>query len=102
MLAKPTHNAAEVTEKIVINLFSCIGFVWQGFGSWGATGVASVGSCQKLPLCPTEPVPAGSKTDLLLAKTKPVSNGGSASVITNLRRKEKTCVLAFCSRRREE
>ena len=23
----------------------CIGFVWQGFGSWGATRVASVRSC---------------------------------------------------------
>jgi len=33
----------------------CIGFVWQGFGSRGATGMASL---------PIEPVPASSKGDL--------------------------------------
>jgi len=48
--------------------------------------VASVGSCKKLPSCPTEPTPAGSKTDALLAKAKPVSDSGSASGITYLRR----------------
>ena len=62
----------------------CVGFVWQGFGSGGATGVASVRSCQKLPLCLTEPMPAGSKTDPPLAKAKPIS----ASVITYLRRRK--------------
>ena len=70
-----------------MDLFSlCIGFAWQGFGSGGATGMASVRSCQKLPLCPTEPMPAGSKTDPPLAKAEPISDGGSASVITYLRR----------------
>jgi len=64
------------------------GFVWQGSGSKGATGVASVRSCQKLPQCSMEPVPAGSKTDLLLVKAEPISDGGSASVITYLRRKK--------------
>lgn len=37
----------------------------------------SVGVCEMLPeasLCPTEPVPGGSKIDLLLAKAKPISN----------------------------
>ena len=52
--------------------------------------MASVRSCEKLPPCLVEPVPAGSKTDLLLAKAKPISDGGSASVITYLRR-GKTC-----------
>ena len=32
---------------------------------------------------------AGSKTDLLLAKAEPISNSGSASGITDLRRGEK-------------
>ena len=59
-----------------------IGFAWQGFGSGRATGVASVRSCQKLPPCLTEPMPAGSKTDPLLAKAEPISNGGSTSGIT--------------------
>ena len=68
---------------------TCVGFVWQGFGSGGPTGVASVRSCQKLTLCPTEPMPAGSKTDLLLAKAEPISHGGSASGITYLRKKGK-------------
>ena len=54
----------------------------------GVTGVAPVRSCWKLPLClrEREPIPAGSKTDPPLAKAKPISDGGSASVITYLRR----------------
>jgi len=52
----------------------------------GPAGVASVRSCEKLPLCPTEPMPASSKTDLLLAKAKPICDSGSASEITYLRR----------------
>jgi len=48
--------------------------------------VASVRSCQKLSPCPMEPMPAGSKTDLPLAKAKPISDGGSTSGITHLRR----------------
>ena len=60
----------------------------------GATGVASVRSCQKLPLCPIEPMPAGSKTDPQLAKAEPISDGGSASGITDLRRGKK---LRNCS-----
>ena len=41
-------------------------------------------SCQKLPPCPTEAIPASSKTDPLLAKAKPSSDGSSASGITRL------------------
>jgi len=65
-----------------------IEFVWQGFGSGRATAVVSVRSCQKLLLCPTEPVPDGSKMDPLLAKAEPISDGGGASVISYLRRKK--------------
>ena len=36
-----------------------------------------------------EPTPAGSKADPLLAKAKPISDGGSTSVITHLRRGKK-------------
>jgi len=60
----------------------CIGFVWQGFDSGGATGMAFVRSCWKLTPCLMEPVPPGPKTDLLLAKAKPISNCGSTSVVT--------------------
>ena len=49
-----------------------------------ATGVASVRSCEKLPPCLIKPVPAGSKMDPPLAKAKPISNGGSTSMITYL------------------
>ena len=52
----------------------------------GAIGVASVRSCLKLPLCLIKPMPAGSKMDPLLAKAEPISDGGSASVITYLRK----------------
>jgi len=51
--------------------------------------VASVRSCQKLPPCLIKPVPAGSKTDLLLAKAKPISDSGSSSVIKYLRKGRK-------------
>jgi len=51
--------------------------------------MTSVRSCWKLPPCLTEPVPAGSKTDLPLAKAKPISDGGSAPVITDLRKGKK-------------
>ena len=53
--------------------------------------MASVRSCEKLPPCLIKPVPAGSKTDPLLAKDEPISDGGSASVITDLRRGRKNC-----------
>ena len=58
--------------------------------------MASVRSSKKLPSCLIELVPAGSKTDLLLAKAKPISNGGSASVITYLRREENLAVEQQC------
>jgi len=47
--------------------------------------VASVRSSEKHPLYLIESMPASSKMDSLLAKAKPVSNCGSASVITHLR-----------------
>jgi len=67
----------------------------------GGTGVSAVRSCQKISLCPTEPMTAGCRMDPSLAKTKPFSDGGSISVITYLRRKKKPCITAFYSRREE-
>jgi len=75
-------------------LLGCTGFAWQSFGTGGATVVASVRRCQKLSLCLTEPVPAGSTTDPLLAKAEPISDSGSASVITQLRRGKTCCGTA--------
>jgi len=46
-------------------------------------------NCEKLPPCLIKPVPAGSKMDPPLAKAKPISNSGSASGITYLRRGRK-------------
>jgi len=51
--------------------------------------VASVRKYQKLHLCPTEPVPASSKTDPPLDKAEPISSGGRTCVITYLRRGKK-------------
>jgi len=51
-----------------------------------------VTSCEKLPPCLIKPVPDGSKKDPLLAKAKPISNGGNTSVKTYLTRgRKKTC-----------
>jgi len=84
MLTVPLHHIRCLTTTVLKNLTLtyCIGFVWQGFGSWGAAGVASVRSCQKLLPCPTEPMPDGSKMGPSLAKAEPISDGGSASGIT--------------------
>ena len=60
------------------------------FVAGGATGMASVRSCQKLPLCPIKLMPAGSKTDPPLAKAEPISNSGSTSGITYLRKGKKS------------
>jgi len=68
----------------------CIGFAERGFGEGGATRMGSMRSCWKLPLCFIEPMSAGSKTDLLLAKAEPINNGGSASGITELEEWKKT------------
>jgi len=45
-------------------------------------------------------MPAGSKTDPLLAKAKPISDGGTASGITYLRRGKKTAVKGQLRERR--
>jgi len=55
--------------------------------------VASVRSCEKLPPCLIKPVPAGSETEPPLPKAKPISDGGSASGITDLRRGRKKAVV---------
>jgi len=63
--------------------------------------VASVRSFYKLPLCWIEPMPARSKMDPPLAKAEPISDGGSASVITYLRKK-KPCTTTFAAGERSE
>jgi len=64
--------------------------------------VASVRSCEKLPPCLIKPVLAGSETDPLLAKAKPISDGGSASVITEFRKGRKIlCGEMAVTERRE-
>jgi len=63
--------------------------------------VTSVRSCQKLPPYLIKPVLAGSKTDPLLAKAKPFSDGGSASVITFKKAKEKNHGGEMAMRREE-
>lgn len=44
---------------------------------------------QRFPLCLIEPMPASSKSDLLLVKAKSISYSGSTSAITYLRRGKK-------------
>jgi len=65
----------------------------------GATGAASVRSCWRSPPCPIELMPASSKMHPLLAKAEPISDGGSASVITYLRRGKRCCATPTAARR---
>jgi len=70
----------------------CYGFAWRAFGSGEDIKAASVRSCEQLLPCLIKPVPASSKADLPLAKTKPISDGGNASAIPYLRRgRKKNC-----------
>jgi len=63
--------------------------------------VASVRSCEKLPPSLIKPMPPGSKMDPPLAKAKPISNGGSASVIVYLRKGRKKLSNETAVRREE-
>ena len=47
-------------DTYYVGVMGLHGFAWQGFGSAGAIGVASLRSCEKLPPCLIKPVPAGS------------------------------------------
>lgn len=61
----PLSFITEPGELLFVLLF--LSFLWQGFGSWVTSGMRSF---QKLPLCPTEPIPACFKMEPLLAKSK--------------------------------
>ena len=64
--------------------------------------MASVRSFQQLPPCPMEPMPAGSKTDPPLGKAKPISDGGSDSGTTDLRRGGKNLLEKTVAREERE
>lgn len=68
--------------------------MWEGFGSRGLQGGASVRRDQKLLPCLTEATSASSRIDLSLAKFDPISAISSISVITYLRKGEKCCAAA--------
>ncbi|KAK4823683.1 hypothetical protein QYF61_005654 [Mycteria americana] len=59
-------------------------------------------SPRAVPCTHSKPMPASSKTDLPLAKAKPISDGGSASVITYLRRGKSCCTTATAAEERSE
>jgi len=83
----PTHSRKAPEVQLVVIVV--IGLHGKVLVVGGALGVASLRSCEKLPPYLIEPMPASSKTDPSLAKAKPISNSGSASVITYLRRGKK-------------
>ncbi|GAB0186125.1 mitochondrial enolase superfamily member 1 [Grus japonensis] len=68
-------------------------------GGREAIGVASVRCHHKLPPCVTEPIPASSKMDLPLAKAEPISDSGSTSGITYLRKGKKLLCNSSWERR---
>lgn len=64
------------------------------FWQWGGLGG---GLCKKTsgqPPCQPEPIAVGSKTDPLLAKAEPVSNGGGTSGKARMRTDKKRCIAA--------
>lgn len=73
-LGKLGRQGGEAGKVLVLGLQS-------RFQQQGSTGVASIRSCQRLPICQMEPMPAVSKK----AKAGPISHGGSASGIMYLR-----------------
>lgn len=72
------------SSKPVSMVGGCIGFRRQGFGSRGAAGVATAPMLDR----------ASSKTDPPPAKAEPISDAGSISVITHLRKGKKHCTAA--------
>ena len=60
--------------------------------------MAAVRSCQKLPPCPMEPTPAGSRMDPPLGKAEPNSDGGSSRGTKYLRRGKKRYTTATAAR----
>lgn len=70
------------SKKGIYTVFVAWFWYWDG----RATGLASVIRYYKLSLCPMDPIPAGTKMDLLLAKAEPITDGGNTSGIKELRR----------------
>lgn len=62
-----SHFPVGLKNKIVLS----VGFMWPGFRSGRGCGKGSP--------CPTEPMLAGSRMDLLLARAEPICDCGSAS-----------------------
>lgn len=89
----PFHTSLLISEVFIFGcsckLDECTGFVCQGFGSGGAPRVTFVRRWRKAPPSPIEPMPAGSKVSLLLAKAEPICDGDRASGIEIFKRKEK-------------
>lgn len=82
-------------------ILKCTGFVWEGFS--GDKESCRDGFCKKLfALCAIETAPAGSKTDLLLTKTKSIGNSANTPVIICLRERESCCTTEIAAGERNE
>ena len=79
------YLSSEDTQKEDLYAYACCGLHGKGLGG----GCYKDGFCEKLPPYLIDPMPAGYKTGPMLAKAKPISDGGSTSVITYLQ--GKTC-----------
>lgn len=86
----------------ILNYKTFLGFVWQVFCSRGGCRGSIFEKLQKLPLCPSEPKPAGSKSDLPLAKAECISETGSASRRTDLTKGKNYCAGPIAARERSE
>ena len=85
--SKSTHGYR--TGTTARGLATVLGLHGKVLVAAGVIRVASMRSCEKLPTCLIKPVLAGPKTDPPLPKAKTSSDGGSASLITYLRKGRK-------------
>lgn len=77
------------SSVLVSIAFSKKGIYWvfmAWFGSGRATELASVRRHYKLSLCLMDPMPAGTKVGLLLAKAEPIRDVGNTSEMKELKR----------------
>lgn len=82
------RSSAAVEWRNVLGLHHCF-----GNGGGEATGVFSMSSCQNLPPCPAELLPADSKKDVLMVEAGPIRSVPCDTIVKRKREKKKNIAL---------